>query len=206
MKLEVVPGIVPSILATLGPNESLYAEHGIVLYKEDPVRVGRKTIKSGGLFSSLKRTTVGGIPFFLAEFTGPGSAAFSRDGVGEVRVIELAAGETLDVGEGSLICAEASVGYEAIYVKGTGGRMGMWMDQLTGPGQIAIHAYGNFVTLKLAPGETIVAEKGSILHKTPTMKLTPMIQKVGGGLMGSALSQEMYVIEGPGTVGLQTAR
>ncbi len=206
MKMEVVPGIVPSILATLGPNESLYAEHGIVLYKEDPVRVGRKTIKSGGLFSSIKRTTVGGIPFFLAEFTGPGSAAFSRDGVGEVRILTLQVGETLDVAEGSLVCAENTVGYEAIYIKGTGGRMGMWMDQLSGPGQIAIHAYGNFVTMQLALRETIVAEKGSILHKTPTMNVTPVIQRVGSGLTGRMLSQEMYVIEGPGKIGLQTAR
>ena len=206
MKMEVVPGIVPSILATLGPNESIYAEHGIVLYKEDPVRVGRKTIKSGGLLSSFKRTTVGGIPFFLTEFTGPGCAAFSRDGVGEVRILELKSGETLDVGEGSLICAENSVSYEAIYVKGTSGRMGLWFDQLSGPGQVAIHAYGNFVTLKLAVRETIVAEKGSILYKTPTMPLTPFIQRVGSGLAGRMFSQEMYVIEGPGTIGLQTAR
>ncbi len=206
MKLEVVPGIVPSILATLGPNESIYSEHGIVLYKEDPVRVGRKTIKSGGFFSSVKRTTAGGIPFFLAEFTGPGCAAFSRDGVGEVRILELKVGETLDVAEGSLVCAENTVGYEAIYIKGTGGRMGMWMDQLSGPGRIAIHAYGNFVTMTLGPRETIVAEKGSILHKTPTMMVTPMIQRVGSGLVGRAFAQEMYVIEGPGTIGLQTAR
>ena len=70
MQLEVVPGIVPSVLATLGQGESVFAEHGIVLYKEDPVQVGRKNIHSKGLLSTLKRTTVGGLPFFMAEFTG----------------------------------------------------------------------------------------------------------------------------------------
>jgi hypothetical protein len=48
MQLEVVPGIVPSILATLGPSDAVFAEHGIVLYKDDPVKVSRRTIPSKG--------------------------------------------------------------------------------------------------------------------------------------------------------------
>ncbi|MCI4366312.1 MAG: AIM24 family protein [Thermoplasmata archaeon] len=206
MQLEVVPGIVPSVLATLGPGESVFAEHGIVLYKEDPVLVGRKNIHSKGFLSTLKRTTVGGLPFFMAEFTGPGHACFSRDGVGEVRIIELQPGETLDVAEGSLVCADNRIAYEVVYTKGATGWMGMWMDQLTGPGAFALHAYGNFVTLKLGPGETVVCERGAILHKTPGMVLEPHVQRVGGGLLGRAFSQEMYIVHGPGTVGLQTGR
>lgn len=206
MELEVVPGVVPSILATLGPNESVYAEHGIVLYKEDPVKIARKTIPSSGMFSTLKRTSVGGLPFFLTEFTGPGSAAFSRDGVGELRIFDLAANEKLDVAEGSLVCAAASIGYEVVYSKGAPGWGGLWMDQLTGPGKCAVHAFGNFVTLKLAPGETIVVERRSLLHKTPNMPMAPMVQRVGSGLLGRAFSQEMYTVQGPGTVGLQTGR
>ena len=56
MQLEVVPGIVPSILASLGPGESVFAEHGIVLYKEDPVKVDRRVIPSRGFGATLKRT------------------------------------------------------------------------------------------------------------------------------------------------------
>ncbi len=206
LELEVVPGIVPSILATLGAGESVYAEHGIVLYKEDPVTVGRKTIPSSGLFSSLKRSSLGGQPFLLAEFTGPGRAAFSRDGPGEIRILEIAAGQTLDVAEGSLVCAANSLGYTATYTQGLTGWMGLWMERLSGPGRCAVHAYGNFITLKLGPGESIVAERRSILHKDPAMHLEAMVQRVGGGLLGRALSQEMYVVHGPGTIGLQTGR
>ncbi|HEV2449064.1 MAG TPA: AIM24 family protein [Thermoplasmata archaeon] len=206
MELEVVPGVVPSVLATLGAGESIYAEHGIVLYKDDSVKVDRKTIPSSGMFATLKRTTVGGLPFYLAEFTGPGSAAFSRDGVGELRVMELGVNEVMDVAEGSLVCAENRIRYETLHVKGLPGWGGMWMDQLAGPGKFALHAYGNFVTMKLQPGEQVVCERGSILHKTPTMPITPMIQRVGKGLMGRAMAQEMYVLQGPGTIGLQTGR
>jgi uncharacterized protein (AIM24 family) len=206
VELEIVPGIVPSVLATLGAGESVFSEHGIVLYKEDPVKVDRRVIPSKGFGSTLKRTSVGGVPFFLAEFTGPGRAAFSRNGPGELRVMQLAVGEVLDVAEGSLVCAAKAIGYETIYVKGTGGRTGIWFDQLTGPGSFALHAYGNFVTLKLGAGESLVCEKGAVLHRTPTMAMTPFIQKVGAGLVGRMFSQEMYVVQGPGTLGLQTGR
>lgn len=206
MELEVVPGIVPSILATLGPTDAVFAEHGIVLYKEDPVTVSRRTIPSKGFGSALKRTTVGGIPFFLAEFKGPGRAAFSRNGPGEVRTMSLKAGEVLDVAEGSLVCAEHSIGYGVEYTKGTGGYMGIWFDRLSGPGTFALHAYGNFSTMQLAPGESVVCEKGAILHRTPTMSLAPFVQKVGKGLLGRMVAQEMYQVQGPGTIGLQTGR
>jgi uncharacterized protein (AIM24 family) len=206
LELEVVPGIVPSVLATLGPGDSVFAEHGIVLYKEDPVKVSRRTIPSKGWGSTLKRTSVGGIPFFLAEFTGPGHAAFSRNGPGEIRPITLAAGQVLDVAEGSLVCAQHSIGYDVEYVKGTGGWLGVWFDRLTGPGTFALHAYGNFVTLNLAPGEQIVCEKNAILHRTPQMPMVAFVQRVGSGLMGRAFAQEMYTVTGPGTVGLQTGR
>jgi uncharacterized protein (AIM24 family) len=204
MEFEVVPGIVPSILTTLGPGEAVFAEHGIVLYKEDPVKVDRRVIPSKGFGSSFKRTAFGGIPFFLAEFTGPGHAAFSRNGPGEVRVVELAHGQALDVAEGSLVCAEKAIGYDTFLLSGVGTWRGIWFDRLTGPGKFALHAYGNFVTLKLAPGETIVAERGAILHKEPNMVLAPFVQKVGSGLMGRMMAQEMYTVQGPGTIGLQT--
>lgn len=206
MQLEVVPGIVPSILATLGNGEAVFSEHGIILYKEDPVKVDRRTIPSKGFGSTLKRTSVGGVPFFLAEFTGPGSVAFSRNGPGEIRVVSLRSGEVFDVAEGSLVCAEKSLQYDVVYTSGTSGYRGIWFDRLTGPGQFALHAYGNFVTMKLAQGESIVCERFAILHKEPNMVLTPFIQKVGTGFVGRMFAQEMYTVQGPGTIALQTGR
>lgn len=166
----------------------------------------RKRIQGGGIRGSLQRTTVGGMPFFLTEFNGPGRVSFSRDGVGELRALQLRPDELLDVGEGSLVCAAAGIGYEGIYVPGTGGRLGLWMDRLRGPGEVIVHAYGNLVTLDLDPGDQVVCEKRSILHKAPSMKLTAFVQKVGGGPLGWAMSQEMYLVEGPGRVALQTGR
>ncbi len=207
MELETLKGVVPAVLATLAPQESVYCEHGIMLYKDPTVTVGRKTVQSGGMFGSIKRTTVGGIPFFLSEFTGPGSVAFSRDGVGEIRDIELAPNEVLDIAEGSLLCAENRIPYDMLYVKGTNrvGRMlGFWMDRLTGPGKIALHGYGNIISMTLAAQEKITADYGALLYKSGSVEAKSLNLPFGGGLLGKLEAYEVLELIGPGKVALQS--
>lgn len=207
MELETLKGMVPAVLATLAPQESIYCEHGIMLYKDPGITVGRKTIHTGGILSTVKRSTVGGVPFFLAEFTGPGSVAFSRDGVGEIRDIELAPGEVLDVAEGSLLCAENRIPYDMIYVKGTnrvGRMMGFWMDRLSGPGKIALHGYGNVITMTLAAREKITCDYGALLYKSASVEATSHNLPFGGGLLGKLESYEVLELTGPGQVAIQS--
>jgi uncharacterized protein (AIM24 family) len=207
VELETLKGIVPAVLATLAPQESVYCEHGIMLYKDPTVSVGRKTIQSGGLLQTMKRTTVGGIPYFLSEFTGPGSVAFSRDGVGEIRDLELAPNEVLDVAEGSLLCAENRIPYDMIYVKGTnrvGRMMGFWMDRLTGPGKVALHGFGNIISMTLAPREPMTCDYGALLFKSATVEATSRNIPFGSGLLGKLESYEVLELVGPGKVALQS--
>lgn len=207
MELETLKGVVPAVLATLAPQESVYCEHGIMLYKDPTVTVGRKTVQSGGMFGSIKRTTVGGIPFFLSEFTGPGSVAFSRDGVGEIRDIELAPNEVLDIAEGSLLCAENRIPYDMIYVKGTNriGRMlGFFMDRLRGPGKIALHGFGNIISMTLAARETMTCDYGALLYKSGTVEAKSLNLPFGSGLLGKLESYEVLELVGPGKVALQS--
>ncbi|MCI4335801.1 MAG: AIM24 family protein [Thermoplasmata archaeon] len=207
MELETLKGMVPAVLATLAPQESIYCEHGIMLYKDPSIGVGRKTIQSGGLLSTMKRTAVGGVPFFMAEFTGPGSVAFSRDGIGEIRDIELAPNEVLDVAEGSLLCAENRIPYDMIYVKGTnriGRMMGFWMDRLTGPGKIALHGYGNIISMTLAAHELVTCDYGAVLFKSASVEARAKNLPFGSGLIGKLESYEVLELVGPGKVALQS--
>ncbi|MGI0070750.1 MAG: AIM24 family protein [Thermoplasmata archaeon] len=207
MQLETLKGIVPAVLATLAPQESIYCEHGIMLYKDPSVTVGRKTIQSGGAFGSVQRSTIGGIPFFLSEFTGPGSVAFSRDGVGEIRDIELAPGEVLDVAEGSLLLAENRIPYEMLYVQGThrlGRMIGFWMDRLTGPGKIALHGYGNVISMTLGPNEKVTSDYGALLYKSGSVQARSLNLPFGGGLLGKLEAYEVLELIGPGKVALES--
>ncbi|MCL5984595.1 MAG: AIM24 family protein [Candidatus Thermoplasmatota archaeon] len=207
MDLEVVPGIVPSILATLGPQDSVFCEHGIMLYKEPQVRVDRKNTAGGGFLKTMERNTVGGIPYFLTEFVGPGHVAFSRDGVGELRVLELAVNEEIDVADGSLVCAENTLRYDMSYIKGTNrpGRMiGLWMDRLIGPGKLAIHGYGNIISMTLAPREVVLCDFGALFYKSGTVQTRTLNIPFGGGLLGKLESFEALELIGPGKVALQS--
>jgi len=207
MQLEVVKGLVPSVLATLQPQEAVYCENGIMLYKDPSVTVGRKTVHGGGLLGGVERVTVGGLPFFLTEFVGPGHVAFSRDGVGEVRIQELRPQEELDVAEGSLLCASNSIGYSMHYVHGThrpGRLMGFWMDRLVGPGSVAIHGYGNIISMTLAPRETVTCDFGSLLYKSGSVQARAVNLPFGGGLLGHLESFEVLELTGPGAVALQS--
>ncbi len=207
MELETVAKLVPALLATLGPGESVYCENGIMLYKDTPITVGRKQVPGGGVLKTLERTSFGGLPFFLTEFTGPGSVAFSRDGVGEIRIIELAAGEEIDVAEGSLLCAEARIAYDMVYVKGThrpGRMVGFWMDRLRGPGKVALHAHGNIISMGLDAGEKITSDFGGLLYKSGSVTASSFNQPFGSGLLGKLESFEVLELTGPGKVALQT--
>jgi uncharacterized protein (AIM24 family) len=207
VELETLKGLVPAVLATLAPQESVYCEHGIMLYKDPTVSVGRKTIQSGGMLQTMKRTTVGGIPFYLAEFTGPGSVAFSRDGVGEIRDIELAPNEVLDIAEGSLVCAENRIPYDMLYVKGThrvGRMLGFWMDRLVGPGKIALHGYGNIISMTLAEKEQITCDYGALLFKSGSVQAVSKNLPFGGGFLGKLESYEVLELIGPGKVAIQS--
>ncbi len=207
MELESVPGLVPSVLATLAPQESLYCEHGIMLFKDVGVGVGRKTIKSGGFMKTMERSTVGGMPFFLTEFTGPGQVGLSRDGVGDVRILELQQNEVLDVAGGSLICAENKIPYEMEHIKGThrpGQITGVWLDRLTGPGKIAIHGYGDIITMNLAPNELVTCDMGALLYKSKSVKAETKNLPFGSGLLGRLQAFEVLELIGPGKVALQS--
>ncbi len=206
MKFETLNGYVPAVLVTLNESESVFAEHGIMLYKDQSVTVGRRSI-GGNFLEKMERKGLGDIPFIVAEFKGPGSVAFSRDGKGEIRDIEIPAGVTMDVAEGSLLCATDSIKYDMYYIKGTmrlGRMVGRWMDRLTGPGTAVIHGYGNIISFNLDNGESIVVDYGALLMKHSTVRERTFNQPLGHGLMGHVESFEVLELTGPGSIMLQS--
>jgi len=207
VKITVQGGYVPNALTELGPGEQVYCEAGVLVYCDPTVQFHQRPFTQGGMGKTLKRTLIGGIPYYLHTYLGPGYAAFSRAGPGEVRVVELAPGQAVDVAEHSLLLAGSSVQYDAFYIPGTGriGRMvGFWMDRLTGPGSIAFHGHGNVLSFTLAPGEVIDIDHGALLFKDASVQVQAFNQALGGGLTGSALSYYALRCQGPGRLFLQT--
>jgi uncharacterized protein (AIM24 family) len=206
-KITVQGGYVPNALVELPAGEQVHREAGVPVYSDPTFTFHQHAFTQGGIAKTLKRTLIGGIPFYLHTCIGPGYAAFSRAGAGEIRVVELGPGETIDGAEHSLVLASSTVQYNAIYVPGTGRvrrMVGFWMDRLTGPGTVVVHGHGNILSFALGDGETVDVDHGGILLKDDRIAMEAFHQPLGGGLLGSAMSYYAMRIRGPGRLWLQT--
>ncbi|MGI0131876.1 MAG: AIM24 family protein [Thermoplasmata archaeon] len=207
MQVSVQGDFIPTALVQLANGEEIFCEGGLMVYSDPTIRLGIRPFTQGGIGQTLRRTMVGGLPFFLHVYQGPGYAAFSRFRPGEVRTLELAAGQTVDIAEHSLLLASGGVQYTTFYVAGTGriGRLiGFWMDRLTGPGTVVYHGHGDILGFDLKPGEAMDIDHGGLLRKDGTVNVKAFNQPLGQGLMGHALSFEALHVEGPGRLELQT--
>ena len=207
MKLTTQGGYVPNVLAELGAGEQVFCEAGVMVYCDPTINFRIHPMWQGGFAKTMKRTLVGGVPFYMQTYIGPGYAAFSRFGPGEVRIVELAQGQAIDVAEHSLLLASQSVQYDTFYVPGRGGLgrlAGFWMDRLTGPGTVALHGHGNILSFTLGQDETFDIDHGAILLKDPSVRMEAFFQHVGGGLTGGAMAYEALRTKGPGRLFLQT--
>lgn len=207
MKIDVRGEFVPIALVQLDPGEQIYCEGGLMVYSDPSISFTYKWMTQGGLGQIVRRSMLGGLPFHMHVYNGPGYVAFSRLLPGETRVLELAPGQVVDIAEHSILLATSTVGYDTYYVKGTGriGRMvGFWMDRLTGPGTIIYQGHGNIINFKLSQGEAMDIDHGALLMKDASVNVQAFNQPLGGGLMGHALSFEALRATGPGSLYLQT--
>ncbi|GIL28247.1 hypothetical protein NUM_35010 [Actinocatenispora comari] len=199
---QVEGELVPVAELALAPNDWVYFEHQVMLWKDEGVPLS--AMQTGGGF----RRMLGGMPFVLSVASGPGRVAFSRDAPGELVVLPMPPGIELDVREHAFLLAAGSVGYSFIRIKGLAnilhGGNGMYLDRfVTGPapGILMLHGNGNVMERMLRPGEKILVEPGGFLYKDASVQMQAVQQELKVGLM-----RKMYLAEmtGPGRVGIQS--
>ncbi|MEV0838054.1 AIM24 family protein [Actinocatenispora sera] len=199
---QVEGELVPVAELALAPNDWVYFEHQVMLWKDEGVPLS--AMQTGGGF----RRMLGGMPFVLSVASGPGRVAFSRDAPGELVVLPMPPGIELDVREHAFLLAAGSVGYSFIRIKGLAnilhGGNGMYLDRfVTGPapGILMLHGNGNVMERMLRPGEKILVEPGGFLYKDASVQMQAVQQELKVGLM-----RRMYLAEmtGPGRVGIQS--
>ncbi|GAA1683056.1 AIM24 family protein [Fodinicola feengrottensis] len=200
---QVEGELVPVAELSLGPQDWVYFEHHILLWKDE--RVPLTAMNTGGGF----KRTLGGIPFVLSVAQGPGRVAFSRDAPGEMVVLPLHPNQELDVREHAFLVATGNISYSFVRIKGLvnllHGGNGMYMDRFVAaqlPGLLLLHGNGNVFERVLRPGEKIMVEPGAFLYKDSTVQMQAFQMNVKTGL----LRHGMYLAEmtGPGRVGIQS--
>ncbi|GAA4203386.1 AIM24 family protein [Actinocatenispora rupis] len=199
---QVEGELVPVAEMALAPNDWVYFEHHVMLWKDE--RVPLSSMQTGG---GLRRMFAG-MPFVLSVASGPGRIAFSRDAPGELVVLPMHPGMELDVREHAFLLAAGSVNYSFIRIKGLAnilhGGNGMYLDRFITqqyPGVLLLHGNGNVLERTLRPGEKILVEPGGFLYKDASVQMQAVQQDLRVGLMRKLYLAEMT---GPGRVGIQS--
>ena len=201
---QVEGEIVPVADVMLGPGDSVYFEHHVLLWKDPSVALSTMPLQG-----AIKRL-LAGMPFAVTQAMGHGHVAFSRDATGELVVLPLHPGMELDVREHAFLLASHSVQYSFQRIKGfinvLFGGEGMFMDRFVTAGQsglLLLHGYGNVFQRTLKQGESILLEPGGFLYKDASVTMNIEMQKLGMGLLGGG-GMALARMTGPGRVGIQS--
>lgn len=201
---QVEGEIVPVAEINLGPGDSIYFEHHVLLWKDETVPLGVLPL-TGGM-----RRALAGMPFIISVATGPGRVAFSRDATGELVVLPLHPGMEVDVREHAFLLASHHISYTYVQIKGLKnilfGGQGMFMDRFVTsnmPGLLLLHGYGNVFERVLKPGESILLEPGAFLYKDSSVNMAVEFQQLTTGLFGGT-NMALAKVTGPGRVGIQS--
>ena len=200
---QVEGELVPVAEIALHPQDAVYFEHHVLLWKDESVPLS--SLNTGG---GMKRT-IGGMPHIVTVANGPGRIAFSRDAPGELVVLPLHPGMQLDDREHAFLVSSHSIQYSFVRIKGLvnllHGGNGMYVDRFVTagyPGMLLLHGNGNVLERTLRPGEKILVEPGGFLYKDSTVQMQAAQMPLKTGMMRHG----MYLAEmtGPGRVGIQS--
>jgi uncharacterized protein (AIM24 family) len=200
---QVEGELVPVSEINLHPQDGVYFEHHVLLWKDETVPLSSMNTGAG-----LKRS-IAGMPHIITVASGPGRIAFSRNAPGELVVLPLHPGMELDVREHAFLVASHSIQYSFIRIKGLvnllHGGNGMYIDRFVTagyPGMLLLHGNGDVLERTLRPGEKIMVEPGGFLYKDSTVQMQAVQMPLKAGL----LRHGMYLAEMTGPAGSASSR
>lgn len=205
----------------LDPGESVVAEAGAMMYKDQ--RVEMETIfgdgsgsGGGGFMDKLLgagKRLITGESLFMTVFThtgqGKAHAAFGAPYPGNIIPVHLKnVGGTLICQKDSFLCAAKGVSI-GIYLQrkiltGLFGGEGFIMQKLEGDGLVFMHAGGTIVERTLTHGEVLHVDTGCLVSMEPTVQFD-IVQ--AGGIKTALFGGEGFFfasLKGPGKVWLQS--
>jgi uncharacterized protein (TIGR00266 family) len=190
------------------PNEMIYAEAGAMVFMSG--NMGFRAKARGGVMKGLKRMFTGE-SFFMSEFWahgGKGFVAFAGNAPGKIKALDLRGGKQYMLQKDAFLVAENSVGMDMAFQKKLGagffGGEGFILQKVWGEGTVFIHACGDFVEMKLKPGEIIKVDTGSVVGWEASVQFD--IQR-SGDLKTSLFGGEgifLTQLTGPGKIILQS--
>jgi len=196
----------------LRPQQQLYAEAGRMIYKTTNVQWDTRMTGStlGQKLLGAFRRTVTGESLFVTYFWAdtPGEVGFAGTYPGRIEVLDLKAGQSILAQRDAFLVAQSSVQFSVALVKKLGagffGGEGFILEKFTGPGEVFIHAGGDFVEFDLKAGEVLQVDSGSIVAFDESVDYD--IQFVGGIKTAIFGGEGLFLatLTGPGHVVIQS--
>ena len=193
-------------------KHKVFAEAGKMVYMRGDVKMETRMSTSenkgflGKLLEAGKRKLVGE-SLFLTFFTGNGEVGFAGDFPGRILPV-LLENEAILAQKDAFLAGIGEIEISVALQKRIGGALfggeGFVVEKLSGKGIVFLHAGGDLVSVKLAPGETIRVDTGCSVAWDESVAYD-----VGfvGGIKTTLFGGEglfLNTLTGPGTVIIQT--
>ena len=221
IEYRIVGGEMQFVEIELDPGESVVAEAGGMMYKDDAVRMESifgdgSTSGDGSFLGKLVgagKRLLTGESLFITAFTHGGSGkarvAFAAPYPGNIIPVPLGnLGGKLICQKDSFLCAARGVSIGIFFQKkiltALFGGEGFILQKLEGDGMVFVHAGGTIVERTLGPGEVLHADTGCVVALEPTVDFD--VQQAGGikTMLFGGEGLFLAALRGPGKVWLQS--
>lgn len=207
MNYRIEGGDLPVAILKLKAGEVVISESGGRTWMRGPVLT--ETTSYGGAKKVFSRM-FSGESLFMSRYTAQGDAeiAFASSFPGNIRVRELAAGESIVCQKSSFLCGmgnlDISIHFQKKLGRGLFGGEGFIMQRITGPGIVFVEIDGYAPMYELAPGEQIVCDTGAVAMMDATCTMD--VRMISGAKNIFLGNEGLFdtVITGPGKVYMQS--
>lgn len=208
MNYEIFGGNLPAVSIQLSQGESIFTESGGLSWMTPAITM--ETNMKGGLMKGLGRM-FSGESLFMATYTAAApnqEITIASSFPGEIKCLQIAPGKEYICQKNAFLCAQPTVELTTEVNKNVAGGLfggeGFIMQRLKGNGLAFIEIDGSLKEITLAPGQRIKVDTGNVAAYESTVGYTVETVKGFKNVLFGGEGLFLTILEGPGTVYLQT--
>ncbi|SDN33832.1 TIGR00266 family protein [Acetanaerobacterium elongatum] len=208
MNYEIFGGNLPAVSIQLAQGESIFTESGGLSWMTPAITM--ETNMKGGLMKGLGRM-FSGESLFMATYTAAApnqEITIASSFPGEIKCLQIAPGKEFICQKNAFLCAQPTVELATEVnrnvASGLFGGEGFIMQRLRGNGLAFIEIDGSLKEITLAPGQRIKVDTGNVAAYESTVGYTVETVKGFKNVLFGGEGLFLTILEGPGTVYLQT--
>jgi len=196
--------VFTTLTVQLAGGETLKAEAGSMVSMSSTIDLKSKTTGKG--LGGMFKAAIGGEGLFSSEFSaaGAGEVVLAPPVPGDIIDMKIS-GQTIFCQGGAYLAGSPDLDLSTQgSLKGLLSGEGLFLQKISGHGDVFLSSYGAVTVKELGAGETYIVDTGHMVAFEETVNYT--IRKAAKGLMSTVLSGEGLTCEfsGPGKVWIQS--